>query len=576
MDKDRIQELLRARAEAEKELERMRAPVTILFSDIKGSTAYFERKGDLEGLAMVKRINGLLTPVIESAGGRVVKTIGDGIMAAFHDPVEAVRASIGMQQVLEADRVGRPQEERSHIRVGIHTGLGLVDADDVYGDVVNAASRVQHQAEPDQILITDILLEAASAAGIQCAKVGRAELKGKDEPIDLYAVAWSVSASMQLMEELQNETERKLKEAKRQQDRLEEEFETERDQWRLERRRLLAEIENLEEKMEAAAEGAQQEVLEDLQAGLRFQMEEAVRGKEQAEQELADLRVKWDEERSRLKNQIAALEHASLESLERSNNPTRLALSVRQEVDERLKEARQDWELQWDGERRRLNAEVARLKKIASSGDRKEAAKRNVLEKLGKRQAVPEPAGKTADQWEHEFETEKIKWQTERDELRLKAQRLEREAQQVRSELRREVSEELRNQYEATVAQANLERRKLAEELAIVSAQQKEDQEKFTARIEQLERSVSEAQEATRRQVEAELKSEYEDTIGEVTRLKARSERRLEDASEEWEAERRRLRRQNAILEEQLREAKQEAFKATRSNGFNGRATAVE
>src|SRR5688572_5112983 len=323
MEKDRIQELLRARAQADQELERMRAPVTILFSDIKGSTSYFERKGDFEGLAMVKRINGLLTPVIESANGRVVKTIGDGIMAAFRDPVEAIRASIGLQQVLEADRMGRPPEERSHIRVGLHTGLGLIDDDDVYGDVVNAASRVQHQADPDQILITDILLEAASAAGIQCAKVGRAELKGKDEPMDLYAVAWSVSASMQLMEELQNETERKLKEAKRQQDRQEEEFETERDHWRLERRRLLAEIENLEEKIEAANEGAQQQAVDDLQASLRFQLEEAVRAKEQAEQELISLQAKWEAERNRLKNQITALEQSSLESLERSNNPTR-------------------------------------------------------------------------------------------------------------------------------------------------------------------------------------------------------------------------------------------------------------
>src|SRR5882762_9318993 len=95
-DKDKLQELLEARAQAEHELEKMRTPVTILFSDIKGSTAYFEKKGDLEGMAMINRHNGILFPVIADEGGRVVKTIGDSIMACFDDPVAAVKAGAGM------------------------------------------------------------------------------------------------------------------------------------------------------------------------------------------------------------------------------------------------------------------------------------------------------------------------------------------------------------------------------------------------------------------------------------------------------------------------------------------------
>src|SRR5262245_53752341 len=67
--------------------------VIILFSDIQGSTAYFERNGDVEGLAMVQHHNDLAFPVIEGEGGRVVKTIGDAIMACFKDPVSAIRAA---------------------------------------------------------------------------------------------------------------------------------------------------------------------------------------------------------------------------------------------------------------------------------------------------------------------------------------------------------------------------------------------------------------------------------------------------------------------------------------------------
>jgi class 3 adenylate cyclase len=65
----------------------------------------------------------------------------------------------------------------------------------VFGDVVNAASRVQHQAKPDQILVTDVLLDAVRQAGAQCVRLGRADMKGKDEPLDVYAVAWSASAA---------------------------------------------------------------------------------------------------------------------------------------------------------------------------------------------------------------------------------------------------------------------------------------------------------------------------------------------------------------------------------------------
>ena len=178
MDKDKLEELLEARDHANEELEKMRTPVTVLFSDIRGSTAYFEKKGDLEGMAMINRHNGILFPVIEAEGGYVVKTIGDSIMARFDDPVAAVKAAAGMQRALDGDRQGRPVMEQIRIRVGLHTGLGLLKDGDVFGDVVNAASRVQHQAQTDQVLITDVLVEAARSAGFECARMEGAELRG--------------------------------------------------------------------------------------------------------------------------------------------------------------------------------------------------------------------------------------------------------------------------------------------------------------------------------------------------------------------------------------------------------------
>ena len=82
-----------------------------------------------------------------------------------------------------------------------------------------------------QILITEDLLEAAISIGAQCAQLGHENMRGRVEPIDIYAVAWSSTSNERLIEEVQTQFERKLREAKRQQDTAEQEFEAARDQW---------------------------------------------------------------------------------------------------------------------------------------------------------------------------------------------------------------------------------------------------------------------------------------------------------------------------------------------------------
>src|SRR5688572_30843671 len=176
-DPERTSEDASSRKVRPEALGTMRTEVTILFSDIKGSTSYFERRGDAEGLAMVQHHNDLLFPVIENGGGRVVKTIGDAIMACFKDPVDAIKAAIKMQRVMAEDRDNTDSDDdHIHVRIGLHMGLGLEKDNDLYGDVVNASAKVQQQAEPDQILITDVLLDAARQAEVQSARLGRADI----------------------------------------------------------------------------------------------------------------------------------------------------------------------------------------------------------------------------------------------------------------------------------------------------------------------------------------------------------------------------------------------------------------
>jgi class 3 adenylate cyclase len=571
MDKDKLQELLETKAQADLELEKLRTPVTILFSDIKGSTAYAEKKGDVEYMAMINRHNSLLFPVIEGEGGVIVKTIGDAIMARFDDPVAAVRAGAGMQRVLDEERNSKTEFEEIRIRVGIHTGFGLIKDGDVFGDVVNAAARVQHAAETEQVLITDVLYDAAKQAGFECAKMGRAELRGKAEPIDLYAVAWSESATQQLVTEVQAQYEKKLKEMGRIHAQLEEEFENARDQWRNERRNLNNEIEQLEEAVERARETAKQQVSDDLQSEMRFQTEEAVRARQQAEADLILAHQKFETDRNYLKNQIAGMQASVVEAMERSNNPSRMAAAVREQADVRVNEAKQEWQLQWDGERKRLTAEIERLKKTAAPGiadQRKDAARRAVLEKLGK---LPPgsagPTGKTVEQWERDYQDAKIQWDTEREQLNLKVKKLELEIQRAKDSMRSEIFQEMQSQYEPKLAEANRERSRIEDDLRSVKAALASEKERLTARITQLEQVLPEAQEAVRKQVIAELQNQYDTKTEEADRLRSRLERRHQDAAEEWEAERRRTKKQMAALEEELKEARESAYKAQRGVG---------
>ena len=569
MDRDRLQELLQAREQADQELEKLRTPMTILFSDIKGSTAYAEKKGDVEYMAMINRHHAILFPVIEREGGRIVKTIGDAILACFQEPVAAVKAAAGMQRGLVEDRKGRDETNQIHIRIGMHKGLGLIKDGDVFGDVVNAASRIQNQAEVEQILITDVLLEAAKSAGFECVKMGRAELKGKDEPIDLYAVAWSEAASQQLIQQVQTQYEKRFKDLRKQQDELEEAFEKARDQWRTERRNLTGEIERLEESMERARLAARAQTSEDLQSEIRFQLEEAIRARQQLEEELAAVQHKHEAERNNLKAQIAATQANAVEAIERLNNPARITVAVNEKVETRLAEAKQEWLLQWEAERRRLNAEIERLRKSASPSakdEKKEAARRAVLEKLGK---LPPgsagPAPKTLDQWQKEFEDAKIGWETERESLSLKIKRLEMELQRSQDTVRAEIFQEMRAQYEPRIHEANRERQQLEQEIQSLTSDLASERRRLNSRIDVLEKAIPEAQEAARKQALAEAQNDLEVKIEEANRLRSRLERKHQDATEEWEAERRRLSKQIAALEGQLKEAREAAFKAQKS-----------
>ncbi len=176
------------------ELEKFRRNITVMFTDIKGSTSYFERHGDIAGLMMVHECNDSLKESVAKHNGRFIKTIGDAVMAMFEAPLDAVRSAVEMQKNVMDMNLPKPVEDRVTIRIGLNHGLGIVKTSDVFGDVVNVASRVESVAQPEQIVVSDTVYEAVAPTGeFKISYLGRFALKGKEENRDLYEVAWKLA-----------------------------------------------------------------------------------------------------------------------------------------------------------------------------------------------------------------------------------------------------------------------------------------------------------------------------------------------------------------------------------------------
>jgi class 3 adenylate cyclase len=173
------------------ELEQFRRTLVVMFSDIQGSTAYFEKHGDAAGLVMVHQCNDTVRRLVDKHGGTLIKTIGDGTMSAFQESKGAVDAAIEIQTALSKLGAARAEGERISLRIGMHYGSGIVKSNDVFGDVVNTASRVESVAAAGQIVISEETYGQVRECGFAIRELGRFTLKGKTGERTLFRVIWN-------------------------------------------------------------------------------------------------------------------------------------------------------------------------------------------------------------------------------------------------------------------------------------------------------------------------------------------------------------------------------------------------
>lgn len=189
---DQVDALLKARAEIDAKLREHKDALTVLFTDVVGSTSFFERNGDTAGLVMIHRHDETAKRAIAQHGGKVLKMIGDSAMAEFSEPAAAVRAAVEIERQFAQLNASLPEEQRVQVRIGIHTGIGFHKANDVFGDVVNVASRIVRRTAPAQILISRSMYEAVSTEqDLPCRWLNRLTMDGRSEKEDLYEVIWT-------------------------------------------------------------------------------------------------------------------------------------------------------------------------------------------------------------------------------------------------------------------------------------------------------------------------------------------------------------------------------------------------
>ena len=153
--------------------------------DIEGSTALTQRSGDVEAQEIVRTHNTIVREALNAHGGSEIKHTGDGIMASFPLASSALKCAVTMQRSVAASA-----EQALRVRIGLNAGEPVAEEADLFGAAVQLARRICDQAEPGQILVSDVVRGLTTGKGFLSADSGQVALKGFEEPVRLHEVPW--------------------------------------------------------------------------------------------------------------------------------------------------------------------------------------------------------------------------------------------------------------------------------------------------------------------------------------------------------------------------------------------------
>jgi adenylate cyclase len=178
-------------------MSQTRRLAAILAADVAGYSRLMgaDEEGTLERLKALRRE--LVDPEIAEHRGRIVKTTGDGGLVEFASVVDAVRCAVGVQQAIPQRNTSVEADSRIELRIGINLGDVIVDQDDIYGDGVNIAARLEALAEPGGICISRMVREQIRGKlPYSFEGMGEQQVKNIARPVRAYAMSPAALASL--------------------------------------------------------------------------------------------------------------------------------------------------------------------------------------------------------------------------------------------------------------------------------------------------------------------------------------------------------------------------------------------
>ena len=174
----------------------MSVQTTVVFADLMGSTGVFETIGNARASRVVTQLTQWIGDIFVAHHGRVVKTLGDGVLAVFPKAPDAISAVVDVQRSHQKRIASSASTTRMPIRVGVARGeVEFVDGD-CYGDAVNVASRLSDLSGPHQIWANNLSLEQSEEGdGVRFRPLGPITIRGRAEPCAVFQVEWHENAN---------------------------------------------------------------------------------------------------------------------------------------------------------------------------------------------------------------------------------------------------------------------------------------------------------------------------------------------------------------------------------------------
>jgi adenylate cyclase len=173
---------------------------TVVFTDLFDSIGVYEALGNAKATQAITQVTGWISTVIVAHGGRVVKILGDGVLALFDDNSQGIAAVIEIQRGRQKQLAHPSGTNRMPIRIGVARGeVELVDGD-CYGDAVNVAARLSDMSGPQQIWVnSQALLGVKQEQGVHFRTLGAIAIRGRAEPCTVYQLDWQEGVSTEFL-----------------------------------------------------------------------------------------------------------------------------------------------------------------------------------------------------------------------------------------------------------------------------------------------------------------------------------------------------------------------------------------